>query len=374
MVKDTSYYDILEISPNASGDEINKAYKLMAKKYHPDRNKSPDAKEKFQEIGKAYQVLSDPEKRKQYDMFGENSERTGGIDPFDVFNTFFGGGGFGGFGGGGFGGFGGFGKQTRIPQPLYINLKLTLEDVYFGVTKKISVNRKEICPTCNGNGLRKGKQTKSCTECNGRGIKVEVRRMGPMIHQTQIPCPTCHGEKQIIEPGDMCKVCVGNKIIDGVKVIEFDVKKGVSDGQNIVIQGEGNNLPECDAPGDIIVVLTILPHATFQRDNTNLIYNANIALIDALTQVDLKIHHINGKILRIRNNKGIIANTSKQIKGHGLPTPDGSRYGDLIINFTVIFPVELQLSASERETLSHILPPSTNDTFTNDDKITNITI
>ena len=373
MVKSSKYYDILGLSTNANPNQIKKAYIAKAKEFHPDKNKAPDAEQKFKDISKAYSILSDPEKKKQYDLFGDdvlNMGGSGNIDPFSMFNEIF----KQGFPGGlpGFNSFpsGAATIRKTVGPSTLCNVSITLEEVYSGRVKTFKISKNDICHTCNGRGLKPGTNLKSCTVCNGKGMSVEVKKMGNMIQQIQRPCIPCQTKGKIINDNDKCTTCSGSKIKSVDKNIKIDIPKGVNDGDKITLKGEGNNSPDYDTPGDIIFVIKIAKHPVFKRDCINLIYKAHIPLVNALTKTVLKIPHINGKTLKV-TNKGsdrVLSYNCRYIEGFGLPMKDNpTKYGDLVVQCIIEYPDKLELSEKERDMLVNILPPSKNATFEDDE-------
>jgi len=212
MVKETEFYDLLGISPDADESAIKKGYRKMAIKYHPDKNPGDkNAEEMFKKVGEAYETLSDPEKRKIYDRFGKegltNQGGMGAHSAADIFSQFFGGMGFGGFGNSG----------PRRGDNISSALQVSLEDLYNGKKQKMAVTRNVICSSCKGTGAKNGIKPKKCSECDGRGIKVVIRQMGMMIQQSQQECPVCHGSGEIINEKDKCTQCKGRKVVSEKK-------------------------------------------------------------------------------------------------------------------------------------------------------------
>lgn len=357
MVKDTKYYDLLGITPNATAGQIKKAYNIKAKEYHPDRNKDPQAEEHFKLISKAYTILSNPDTRQQYDQFGENFEDMGnmgnmdGMGPnlADILNI---------FGQGNFFNMGG--KSFHKGPPIHINVQLTLKDVYFGVHKKLVVKRNEICSDCKGTGLKLGVVQVTCDECQGRGSKVTIKNMGMFIQRVQTECHKCSGSGKISNPDDVCLNCKGAKITVQDKIFNCAIQRGAFHGQQIVFPQESHRHPDYQ-PNDVVLIIEIEKHPLFKRDGLNLHYQTQINLIDALTELSLLIPHVNGDTLHIKHSGPLPAGT-KIIKGYGLPRPDDITFGDLIITFTIKYPDILPLTPEQDLLLRNILPPSNNST------------
>ena len=265
MAEKRDYYEVLGVDRNASEDEIKAAYRKLAIKYHPDRNPgNKEAEEKFKEAAEAYEVLHDADKRRQYDQFGFNAPgggfgggfSGGGMNMDDIFSAFgdiFGGHG-GGFGGG-FGGFGGFGGNGGGSQRVYrgsdlrLKVKLSLQDIASGVTKKFKVREDVACDKCGGTGAEGGSKPETCPTCHGSGMVTRtVRSMFGMM-QTQSECPTCHGEGTVIK--NKCKACGGTGVVKGEKVVEINIPAGVEEGMVLNVHGKGNAGPHNGVPGDI---------------------------------------------------------------------------------------------------------------------------
>lgn len=353
MVKETKFYDILGVAPDAGESDLKKAYRKLALKYHPDKN--PEAGEKFKEISMAYEVLSDPEKRRLYDMHGEQGIKEGGgggggfHSPMDIFDMFFGG------GGGGFGG-----RRERGPRRtknLMHQMSVTLEDMYNGSTRKLALQKNVICADCNGIGGKNGAVQK-CPNCRGSGMQVRIQQLGPgMMQQIQSPCGECHGQGERIDPKLRCKKCNGRKVTRERKILEVSVDKGMEDGQKITFSGEGDQEPGME-PGDIIIVLDEKEHKTFKRTGTDLILKFNISLTDALCGFRKTIQTLDDRTLVISTVPGeVIKNGEiKCIFGEGMPTyRNPFEKGKMIVQFVVDFPTSLDPAMAAK--LEKILPP-----------------
>lgn len=338
-MSDTAYYDILGVDKSASSDDLRKAYRKLALKYHPDKN--PDAGDKFKEITHAYEILSDPEKREIYDRYGEEGLKGGaggggfgGAD--DIFDAFFGGGGFG-FGRGGRGRPQGPRKTDDVQHPL----QATLEELYNGAVRKIRVTRTRNCTDCDGKGATKEGAVETCTDCRGQGIKLVTKQISPVfIQQMQVKCPTCNGEGQVIDKKYKCKKCNGKKVTSEKKTLDVHIDKGMKDRQRIVFEGEADERPGM-TPGDIIFIIQEKPHDVFTRQDAHLIVQKKITLSEALTGFEFEITHLDDRQLIVKSPKGevIKPNSVKQITGQGMP-----RYknpydrGNLYVKFEVEFP------------------------------------
>ncbi|XP_005362425.1 dnaJ homolog subfamily A member 1 [Microtus ochrogaster] len=243
MVKETTYYDVLGVKPNATQEELKKAYRKLALKYHPDKN--PNEGEKFKQISQAYEVLADSKKGELSDKVGEQAIKEGGAgggfgSPMDIFDMFFGG--------------GGRMQRERRGKNVVHQLSVTLEDLYNGATRKLALQKNVICDKCEGRGGKKG-AVECCPNCRGTGMQIRIHQIGPgMVQQIQSVCMECQGHGERISPKDRCKSCNGRKIVREKKILEVHIDKGMKDGQKITFHGEGDQEPGLE-PGDIIIVL-----------------------------------------------------------------------------------------------------------------------
>ncbi|XP_013389051.1 dnaJ homolog subfamily A member 2 isoform X2 [Lingula anatina] len=354
---DVDLYKILGVSKTASDSEIKKAYHKLAKTYHPDKN--PEAGEKFKEISFAYEVLSNPEKREIYDRHGMQGlkEGTGGGGGFpdifsDLFGGFFGMGGMGGVRGG----MGGRGR--RRGEDTYHPLRVSLEDLYNGTTKKLQLSKTVICKKCNGQGGKPG-ALQNCTVCHGRGVKVTLRQLGPgMVQQLQTICPQCHGEGEMINEKDRCKECKGKKVSQETKILEVHVDKGMKDGQKIPFRGEGDQTPGMEA-GDVVIVLQLKDHETFTRNGADLYCSHKIGITEALCGFEFVLKHLDNRELVIKHPQGqvIEPGSMKAVIGEGMPHHRNPfEKGNLYIKFEITFPTNGFLKGDELKKLEKLLP------------------
>ncbi|OAY37411.1 dnaJ protein homolog [Manihot esculenta] len=348
----TRYYEILGVSKNASQDDLKKAYKKAAIKNHPDKGGDP---EKFKELAQAYEVLSDPEKREIYDNYGEDALKEGmgggggGHNPFDIFESF--------FGGNPFGGGSSRGRRQRRGDDVVHPLKVSLEDLYLGTTKKLSLSRNVICSKCNGKGSKSGASMK-CPGCRGTGMKVSIRQLGPsMIQQMQHPCNECKGTGESISEKDKCTQCKGEKVVPGKKVLEVIVEKGMQHGQKITFPGEADEAPDT-ITGDIVFVLQQKEHPKFKRKGDDLIVEQSLSLTEALCGFQFVLTHLDGRHLLIKSNTGEVVkpDSFKAINDEGMPMYQRPfMKGKLYIHFIVEFPDSL--TPDQVKALEAILPP-----------------
>ena len=351
------YYEVLGVNKTASEDEIKKAYRKIAIKYHPDRNPGDkQAEEKFKEAAEAYDVLHDPQKRQQYDQFGfDGPMGAGGFggfnassmnmdDIFSMFGDIFGGRGFGGFGGGG----------QRRPQQhrgsdLRLKVRLTLEEINKGVTKKFKVRKDIPCSHCHGSGAEQGSTMEQCPTCHGSGVITHTTQSIFGMMQTQGVCPTCNGEGQIIK--NKCHECGGTGIVKGEEVVEISIPAGVAEGMVVNVPGKGNAGKRNGINGDIQVYIEEVESDTFIRDGNNLIYNMLLDFPTAALGGEMEIPTIEGSKLKIKIEGGTQPGKTLRLRGKGLPAVQGygQGRGDLVVNISVYVPKTL--SREEKEAI-----------------------
>ncbi|XP_065624347.1 dnaJ protein homolog [Quercus suber] len=351
----TKYYEILGVSKSASQDELKKAYKKAAIKNHPDKGGDP---EKFKELAHAYDVLCDPEKREIYDQYGEDALKEGmggggpAHNPFDIFESFFGGGAFGG-------GSSSRGRRKKHGEDVVHTLKVSLEDLYNGTSKKLSLSRNALCQKCKGKGSKSGVSGR-CYGCQGTGMKITTRQIGlGMIQQMQHVCPECRGTGEVISDRDKCPQCKGNKVTQEKKVLEVHVEKGMQHGQKITFEGQADEAPDT-ITGDIVFVLQLKEHPKFKRKFDDLYVEHTLNLTEALCGFQFALTHLDGRQLLIKSNPGEIVKPgqSKAINDEGMPHHQRPfMRGRLYINFNVEFPDSGIISPEQCQTLETLLPP-----------------
>ena len=363
MAEKSDYYEVLGVRKDASEDEIKKAYRKLAIKYHPDRNPGDkEAEEKFKEAAEAYEVLHDPDKRRQYDQFGFNGPQGGfggfgggGMDMDDIFTMF--GDIFGGHSGfGGFGGFGGGGQQhsQRVYRgsDLRLKVKLSLQDIASGVTKRFKVREDVTCEQCKGTGAEGGAQPETCPTCHGSGMVSRSVRSMFGIMTTQTECPTCHGEGTVIK--NKCKACDGTGVVKGDKIVEVNIPAGVEEGMVLNVHGKGNAGPHNGVPGDIQVLIEEEKSDTFVRDKQDVIYNLLLDFPTAALGGDAEIPTIDGKKIALKIAPGTQPGNVVRLRGKGLPAVKGygSGKGDIVVNMSVFVPKTLD--KNERKAIEQL--------------------
>ncbi|WP_316765328.1 molecular chaperone DnaJ [Pedobacter frigiditerrae] len=358
------FYDILGVTKSASAEEIKKAYRKLAIKYHPDKN--PDdkaAEDKFKEAAEAYEVLSSPEKKQRYDQYGHagvggaaggGGYGGGGMNMDDIFSQFgdiFGGGGspFDSFFGGGQQSRGGGGRRVAKGSNLRIKVKLTLEEIANGAEKKIKVNKQITCKTCDGSGAKDKGSVSTCKTCGGSGA---VRRVTNTIlgqMQTTATCPTCHGSGQQITA--KCGACHGEGTVRGEETITINIPAGVSEGMQLSMAGKGNAAPNGGVPGDLIILIEELPHETLKREGNNIVYDLHVSIVDAALGYSAEVPTIDGKA-KIKIEPGTQSGKLLRLKGKGIPEINSYHRGDEIIHVNIWTPKTL--SSEEREILEKL--------------------
>jgi molecular chaperone DnaJ len=336
------YYDILGVSKGASKEEIKKAYRSLARKYHPDVNQGDkNAEEKFKEVKEAYEVLSDDNLRARYDQFGHEGVKSEGFEGF---------GGAGGFGD--FGGFGDifdvffgdqFGQRRRSNGPeqgedIRAELELTFEEAAFGVEKEVKINRKEKCRVCSGTGASPGSSPKTCPSCHGSGqIKVSQRTPFGQFQSIRT-CSQCSGAGTIIS--DPCQTCQGKGRVNKRRTIKVKVPAGVEDGMRLRVAAEGGSGLRGGLPGDLYVFLNVKPHEIFERQGNNVFCECPISFAQAALGGEIEVPSLDGKV-KMKIPEGTQTDTVFRLRGHGIPHLKGSSRGDQLVKVKVVVPTGL---------------------------------
>ena len=354
MAEKRDYYEVLGIQKGASEDEIKKAYKKLARKYHPDMNPGDkEAEEKFKEVNEANEVLSDPEKKARYDQFG-----FAGVDPNygagagggaygggfdfgdlgDIFGSFFG----GGFGGG----------QRRNPnapqrgESIRVSVSVSFTEAAFGCEKSVTLERSEQCPTCKGNGCAPGTTPEICPDCHGTGT-VQTRRQTPMgVFASNGPCRKCGGTGRLIH--QPCPDCRGTGAVRKRKTIKVNIPAGIDHGQTISLRGQGNAGRNGGPAGDLLITVMVQPHELFRRDGVDVFCEAPITFAQAVLGAELEIPTIDGKV-KYSIPEGTQTGTVFRLKGKGIPVLNGRGRGDQYVTVTIETP--RNLNKEQREAL-----------------------
>lgn len=335
------YYDVLGVSKGASKEEIKKAYRKLARKYHPDVNQGDKAaEEKFKEVKEAYEVLSDDNLRARYDRFGHEGVKSDGFE------------GFGGAGGFDFGGFGDifdvffgdhFGQRQRPRgseqgDDIRADLELTFEEAAFGVEKEVKVTRKEKCRICKGTGASPGSGPQTCPTCHGSGqIKISQRTPFGQFQSIRT-CSQCSGEGTIIS--DPCRTCHGKGQVNKKRTIKVKVPSGVEDGMRLRVAAEGNSGLRGGPPGDLYVFLRVKPHKFFERRGNNVFCEYPISFVQAALGCEIEVPTLDGTA-KMRIPEGTQTDTVFRLRGHGIPHLKGSSRGDQLVKVKVVVPTGL---------------------------------
>ena len=358
------YYEVLGVSKDANADEIKKAYRKAAIKYHPDKNPGDaEAEEKFKEAAEAYDVLSSPDKKARYDQFGHAGMSGaaggggGGFEGFgggfsmeDIFGRFgdiFGGhfGGFGGFGGGGQQG----GKRVNRGSDLRIKVKLNLKEIVNGTEKKLKINKLIACDQCGGSGAKNPDAYKTCPTCNGSGYVTQVVNTFFGATQATQVCPTCQGEGKVIT--EACTKCKGEGVVKGEEVVTIKIPAGVGEGMQLTVAGKGNAARHGGVNGNLLVLIEEEDDPNFTRDGNDLIYNLNISVPQAIMGDNVEIPTVDAKA-KIKIEAGTPTGKVLRLKGKGIPDVNGYGKGDLLVIVNVYIPKSL--TAEEKKLIEQL--------------------
>ena len=346
MAEKRDYYEVLGVQKSASKDKIKDAYRKLAMQYHPDRNKAPEAEEKFKEISEAYAVLSDDEKRQQYDTLGHpdfdqrytQEDIFRGADFSSIFRDL--GGGFGDifryFFGGGFGG--GFNERVNRGQDLAYELEITLEEAAKGAEKDIEIPRTEKCEVCHGSGASPGTSPRTCPRCNGAGQVQNMRRSSFAMYVQVTPCPNCRGKGVLIE--SPCKNCRGTGLVRKRRKISVKIPVGIDEGYQLRLRGEGEMAPNGGEAGDLYVLVRIRPNESFMRDGDDLLHVLIIGYPQAALGAEVSVPTLEGP-LTVKLHPGTQPGEVIRLKGKGMPRFRGYGKGDLLVRVGISVPEKL---------------------------------
>ena len=360
------YYEVLGVEKNATADEIKKAYRKAALKYHPDKNPGDkEAEEKFKEAAEAYDVLSNPDKKARYDQFGHagmggaasgGGFSGGGFSMEDIFSQFgdiFGGhfGGFGGFGGFSSGGFRGQsgGRRVNRGSDLRVRVKLSLKEIVNGTTKKLKISKYVACDQCSGSGARTQNGVGKCTTCNGTGVVTEVVDSFFGRAQTQRVCPTCQGTGEVVT--DPCPKCKGEGIVKGEEIVEIKIPAGVGEGMQLSISGKGNAARHGGVAGDLLVVIDEEHDPQLVRDGNDLLHNHKISVTTALLGGTVEVPTVEGRA-KVKVAPGTKAGSVLRLRNKGIPDVNGRGRGDILVIIDIDIPAKL--SQEEKQLLEKL--------------------
>ena len=366
MAEKRDYYEVLGVNKNATDEELKKAYRKLAKKYHPDANpdNKKEAEAKFKEVNEAYETLSDSQKRKMYDQFGPDGPQgfggngggfySQGFDGFnmgdfgdlgDIFSSFFG------------GGFGGSGRTTSRTKTgptkgasLRYDIEISFEEAFSGVEKEISFNRQETCDTCHGTGAKPGTSATTCSMCGGTGqiTQMQTTILGQM--QTTRTCPNCHGEGKVIK--EPCETCRGKGQVKKPVKIRVKIPEGIDDNQTVVLRGQGAAGERGGEQGDLFITVHLKHHSIYTRKGSNVYCDIPVTITQATLGADIEVPMVNGKKEKFKIPEGTQTDTKFRIRGKGFRNGNSTTYGDFI--FTVIVKTPKKLTKEQRELLEKL--------------------
>lgn len=348
------YYETLGVSKSASEADLKKAFRNLARKYHPDVNKEPDAQEKFQEIANAYEVLNDPETRQRYDQFGEAGVKGQGGSGFgdfqnadfgsfsDIFDTFFGGQG------------GGRGQRRNGPQPgddLRVDVEVSFLDAIFGTEQKIRFSHLENCDACDGSGVKPGSKARTCSTCSGQGSVMQVQRTPLGMFQQQVACQTCRGTGEVVD--EYCGKCGGRGREQTSKQVQINIPAGIDTGSRLRIRNEGDAGPKGGPPGDLYVSLRVKRSADFVREGLNIKSSVDISFLDAILGRRISVKTVDGQV-DLNIPAGTQPGATLRLKGKGVPKLGSSAdvRGDHFVTVAVKIPT--RLSSDERRLVEEL--------------------
>lgn len=349
MAENRDPYEVLGVSKDASAAEIKKAYRKLSKKYHPDLNKEPGAEQKFKEVNEAYEILSDPQKKAQYDQYGSTGGQQGfggGAGGFGGFNDFGGAGGFEDIFSSFFGG-GSSSRSRNAPRQgrdLQYEMTLTFEEAVFGKKTSIEYTRNAVCKTCGGSGAKKGTSVDTCSKCNGTGV-IQVARQTPLGRvMTQQECDVCHGKGKIIK--EKCATCGGEGITREKHQVEVSIPAGVEDGNQMRLQGQGEAGENGGPYGDLYIVFNVKPSKIFERKGSEIYFDLPITFVQATLGDEVKVKTVHGDV-EMKIPAGTQTETTFRLRGKGAPKLRSDGNGDQHVTVKVQTPKNLNLKQKE---------------------------
>ncbi|GAJ25460.1 chaperone protein DnaJ [Liquorilactobacillus sucicola DSM 21376 = JCM 15457] len=349
MAENRDPYEVLGVSKDASAAEIKKAYRKLSKKYHPDLNKEPGAEQKFKEVNEAYEILSDPQKKAQYDQYGSTGGQQGfggGAGGFGGFNDFGGAGGFEDIFSSFFGG-GSSSRSRNAPRQgrdLQYEMTLTFEEAVFGKKTSIEYTRNAVCKTCGGSGAKKGTSVDTCSKCNGTGV-IQVARQTPLGRvMTQQECDVCHGKGKIIK--EKCATCDGEGITREKHQVEVSIPAGVEDGNQMRLQGQGEAGENGGPYGDLYIVFNVKPSKIFERKGSEIYFDLPITFVQATLGDEVKVKTVHGDV-EMKIPAGTQTETTFRLRGKGAPKLRSDGNGDQHVTVKVQTPKNLNLKQKE---------------------------
>lgn len=365
MATKRDYYEVLGVSRDASQEEIKKAYRNLAKKYHPDVSSDPNATEKFAEIQVAYDCLSDPEKKSNYDRFGTEDMNgfaggTGGagFGFEDIFSSFFG------------GGFGGSSSRSRSSarrgSDIRSEVTISFEEAAFGVDKKITITKLDTCSKCGGSGAESKNDISTCNRCGGRGSVITQQNTILGVMRSETTCPDCGGSGKKIKKA--CSECNGNGRVRKTKTLNVKIPAGISDDQTIRLAGEGEAGTKNGGNGDLLIHVNVKKHDVFERDGNNILLNLPITFSQAALGANIEIKTLHGNV-SLKIPAGIQSGTKLKLNGKGIDSKVNGRKGDQIVTVTVVTPTNL--SSKQKEIFGELSKTDETKDSTVFDKIKN---
>ncbi|KAJ8502384.1 hypothetical protein ONZ45_g11818 [Pleurotus djamor] len=337
LVAAADLYKVLDVDRSASEQDIRKAYKRLSRKYHPDKNKSPGAEDKFVEIAHAYEVLSDSQKRQIYDRYGEEGLKAheGGqqqANPFDMFSNFF----------------GQRAEQTRRGPTSLTEFEVQLSDIYTGASIDFMIKKQILCDHCRGSGAASDGDIHTCTGCGGSGVKVVKQQIFPgMFAQSQVTCNECHGRGKIIKK--ICPHCGGSKVVDHTAHLTLEVEAGMPEGHEVVFEGEGDESPDWEAGDVVLRVRSRKEKGGWKRKESSLYWKETIGIDEALLGFDRNLTHLDGHTVRLLRQGVTQPGFVQKIEGEGLPIHQRHEaFGDLFVEYNVVLPIEISSQTKKK--------------------------